>query len=56
MHQTGDTLWSIAKQEQESNEYYTNKDIRDIIQDIKITNSIIDSDLKVNQELKIKEL
>lgn len=52
----GDTLWSIAKQEQETNEYYSNKNIRTIVDDIKQTNSISNSDLKVNQELKIKEL
>ncbi|MBO5478952.1 MAG: LysM peptidoglycan-binding domain-containing protein [Clostridia bacterium] len=52
----GDTLWSIAKQEQETNEYYSNKNIRTIVEDIKQINSINSSDLKVNQELKIKEL
>lgn len=51
----GDTLWSIAKQEQETNEYYNNKNIRTIIEDIKHINSI-NSNLKENQELKIKEL
>lgn len=53
---TGDTLWSIAKQEQETNLYYSNKNIRTIIDDIKQTNDISNSNLKVNQELKIKEL
>lgn len=52
----GDTLWSIAKQEQETNLYYSNKNIRTIIEDIKQTNSISNSNLKINQELKIKEL
>ena len=52
----GDTLWSIAKQEQETNLYYSNKNIRTIIDDIKQTNSITNSNLKLNQELKIKEL
>ena len=31
----GDTLWSIAKAEQESNPYYAGKDLRDIIYNIK---------------------
>lgn len=52
----GDTLWSIARQEQKMNQYYKNKNIRTIVDDIKQTNSITNSSLKVNQELKIKEL
>lgn len=52
----GDTLWSIAKTEQDSNEYYKDKNIRNIIEDIKKINNMTSSDLKVNQELKIREL
>lgn len=36
----GDTLWTIAKYEQENNSYYENKDIRDIISEIKQINEI----------------
>ncbi len=50
----GDTLWSIAKQEQEKNPYYYNKDIREIIQDIKKTNNLNRTEIVVGQELKIK--
>ena len=51
----GDTLWSIAKEEQENNPYYKGKNVRNIIEDIKITNSISESNLKEHQALKIKE-
>lgn len=53
---SGDTLWSIAKEEQNSNEYYKDKNIRSIVDEIKKINHMTTSDLKVNQELKIKEL
>ena len=50
---SGDTLWSIAKIEQEENSYYQGKDVRDIIQDIKEFNNLTSSNLKVNQVLEI---
>jgi len=53
---SGDTLWSIAKEEQNANNYYKDKNIRNIVDEIKKTNHLESSDLKVNQELKIKEL
>ena len=49
----GDTLWSIAKEEQEDNPYYTGKDVRDIIYDIVKINNLKTSYLKVNQKLEI---
>ena len=49
----GDTLWNIASEEQIKNPYYENKDIRDIIYDIKETNNLKVSNLTVGQELKI---
>lgn len=49
----GDTLWTIASEEQENNNYYEDEDIRDIIYDIKNINNLSASDLKVGQELKI---
>ncbi|MBR3720502.1 MAG: LysM peptidoglycan-binding domain-containing protein [Clostridia bacterium] len=49
----GDTLWKIASEEQDSNSYYKDKDVRDIIYDIKEINDLKISDLKVGQELKI---
>lgn len=37
---SGDTLWTIASEEKENNLYYENKDIRDIVYQIKKLNSI----------------
>lgn len=53
---SGDTLWNIAKSEQENNEYYKGKDVREIIFDIKKVNNMTSSDLKVNQKLLIPSL
>lgn len=50
---SGDTLWKIAEKEQNKNAYYKNKDIRDIIEDIKEINNLETSSLKVNQALEI---
>lgn len=50
---SGDTLWSIAKDEQENNDYYQGKDVRDIVQDIKKVNNLSSASLKVNQTLEI---
>lgn len=36
----GDTLWGIARVELEENEYYQNKTIRDVIEDIKKINHL----------------
>ncbi|MBP3597258.1 MAG: LysM peptidoglycan-binding domain-containing protein [Clostridia bacterium] len=52
----GQTLWNIAKEEQKSNEYFKNKDIRDIIKNIEKTNNIKNSTIYENQKLKIIEL
>jgi len=49
----GDTLWKIASEEKNKNSYYKNKDVRDIIYDIKEINNLNVSDLKIGQELKI---
>lgn len=49
----GDTLWSIAKSNQETNDYYKEKDIRYIINDIAKINNIENSNIKINQELLI---
>lgn len=49
----GETLWNIAKEQLNENEYYSNKDIRFIVEDIKETNNLKNCSLKINQELKI---
>ena len=53
---SGDTLWSIAKYEQENNNYYKGKDVREIIFDIKKVNNLSNSDLIINQKLLIPSL
>lgn len=52
----GDTLWSIAKTEKEINAYYENKEIRDIVNNIKVLNKLSNSDLSTNQKLVIPEI
>ena len=50
---SGDTLWSIAKEQKNNNGYFEDKDIRSIVDEIKYTNNLNHSDLKVGQELTI---
>lgn len=49
----GDTLWSIATSEKNSNSYYKNKDIRSIVTDIKYINNLNSSELVEGMKLKI---
>lgn len=50
----GDTLWEIAKLEQQSNEYYKEKDLRYIINDLKSINNLANSNLYNNQKLLVR--
>lgn len=50
---SGDTLWSIAKQERNNNLYFEDKDIRDIVNEIKYINNLNSSNLNVGDELTI---
>ncbi len=52
----GDTLWSIASYQQENNPYYTEKDVRDIILELKKVNQLNNSDLQVGQTIKVPVL
>lgn len=49
----GDTLWNIASDLQEDNDFYKDKDIRYIIDNIKSINNLESSNLYIDQELKI---
>ena len=49
----GDTLWNIAKENQITNQYYKDKDVRYIINDLMKINNLGNSDIKINQELLI---
>lgn len=50
---SGDTLWSIALDLQENDSYYTGKNIKYIIEDLKQINKLTTSTLYANQELQI---
>ena len=50
---SGDTLWSLAEKEAKENDYYKNKDVRDIIQEIKYANNLRSSNLEIGQKLLI---
>lgn len=49
---SGDTLWSIANSLQNA-EYYKGRDIRFIINNIKEINNLANSNIIINQKLKI---
>ena len=51
--QSGDTLWSIAKFEKDNNEYFENKDIRDIVYEIQDLNNLSSSNLKIGEQINI---
>ena len=53
---SGDTLWTIAEQEQKNNRYYEDKKIRDILDDIKFKNNLSDSYIYAGQKLDIPTL
>lgn len=50
---SGDTLWNIAQEQKSTNQYFEDKDIRTIVDEIKYTNNLDTSSLKVGQELNI---
>lgn len=49
----GDTLWSIAKEQVSSNTYFNNKEIREVIDELKNLNDLSDSNLSVGDKIKI---
>lgn len=50
---SGDTLWSIARFEQCNNPYFENKNIRDIVDEIKYVNKLNNSNLKIGDKLTV---
>lgn len=50
---SGDTLWSIAKYEKNNNDYFENRDIRDIVDEIKYLNNLTNSNLNIGDKLSI---
>lgn len=53
---SGDTLWSIAKNQVNNNEYYKNKDIREVMYEIKQLNNIGNETLEVGQKIRIPSI
>lgn len=49
----GETLWEIAENEQKNNDYYKDKDIREIVYSIKSINKLENSTLYEGQELLV---
>ena len=49
----GDTLWSISQEKTKNNKYFENKDIREIVSEIKRINKLDNLDLKEGQKLLI---
>ena len=52
----GDTLWSIAKNEIDTNKYYKNKDIRKVMYEIKKINNLSNENLTIGQKIMIPYL
>ena len=52
----GDTLWNIAKSNQINNGYYKDKDVRFIVNDLMKINNLSNSNINVNQELKVPKI
>lgn len=52
----GETLWSIAENEINSNQYYKNKDIREVMYEIKKINNLKNGNLEIGQKILIPYL
>ena len=52
----GDTIWSVAEEQTNTNEYYKNKDIREVVYEIKKLNNIEDGKLEIGQKIVIPYL
>ena len=49
----GDTLWQNEKRQQNNNEYYKDKEIREIVSNLKKVNNLKTSNLSVGQKIII---
>lgn len=50
---SGDTLWNIAKYEKNNNAYFEDKDVRDIVAEIKYINNLNSCNLSIGDKLTI---
>ena len=53
---SGDSLWGIAEYEKKNNPYFENKDIRNIVDEIKYINNLKTSNLNIGDELNIPSI
>ena len=51
----GDTLWSIAQTESNSNKYFEGKDVREIVSELKCVNNLTSSNLSEGDRIIIPE-
>ena len=49
-------MWKIATEQQETNPYYTEKDVRFVLNEIKKINNLCTSNLQIGQELRVPVL
>ncbi len=49
----GDTLWKIATNQQQNNPYFTEKDVRSIVSELRKINNLSNCNLQIGQELKV---
>lgn len=50
---SGDSLWEIAKEEKQNNLYFEDKELRDIMDEIKYINHLSNSSLNIGDQLSI---
>lgn len=50
---TGDTIWSIAKEETKENDFFKNKSTREVVYNIQSLNQLTSSEIYVGQKLLI---
>lgn len=49
----GDTLWSIATNQQQNNPYYSEKDVRFVVSELRKINKLDNANLQIGQKLKV---
>ena len=53
---SGDNLWGIAKEEKQNNSYFEDKELRDIMDEIKFINHLSNSSLNIGDQLLIPSI
>lgn len=52
----GDTLWDIAENEVNTNQYYKNRDIRDVMYELKKINHLSNENLEIGKKIFIPNI